>query len=45
MAALPACQVRQDPDSPVQSHCFELGDIVKADVDMVTEVNVRQSLA
>lgn len=31
-------------DDPVRGRDFEIGDIAKADVDMVAEVNVRQSM-
>lgn len=41
---LPACQTNGSRDGPVQGREFELDDIAKADVDMVAEVNVEQSL-
>jgi hypothetical protein len=42
---LVGCQTTTDRDSPVQSRDFRFEDIAKADVDMVAEVNVMQSLA
>ena len=44
VTVLTACQSRPDRDDPVQSRDFELGDIAKADVDMVAEINIRHSL-
>jgi len=41
---LVGCQTTVDRDLPVQGREFRLGDIAKADVDMVAEVNVIQSL-
>lgn len=38
------CQTAADRDVPIQGRAFQLDDIAKADVDMVAEVNVLQSL-
>ena len=38
------CQSTATKEQPVQPREFGIGDLAKADVDMVAEVNVRQSL-
>jgi hypothetical protein len=41
---LAGCQSHRVQDEPLPARGFELADIVRADVDMVAEVNVRHSL-
>lgn len=41
---LSACSSPPDRDSPSPSRGFEFADIAKTDIDMVAEINVRQSL-
>lgn len=44
VALLAACGPGSGRDEPVKARGFELGNIAKADIDMVAEINVRQSL-
>lgn len=41
---LNACQTGSTRDQPVHGREFDIADLGKGDVDMVTEINVRQSL-
>ncbi len=38
------CQTTLEQDQPVKARHFEIGNLAKADVDMVAEINVRHSL-
>ena len=42
--SLAGCQSSETRDQPVQSREFGIRDLAKADIDMVAEVNVRQSM-
>ena len=44
LALLCACQSSPTKDHPLHSRDFEVTDVIKGDIDLVADINVRQSL-